>query len=326
MMARYININIKDAGIIDGHLNVFVPSDGEWKRYTMSDGFSNSLNSALNVDDGLNAIGVLDKEMILYVVGDKAVGIFPCNVSIFRPDDALAMRNRFMAEGWYVHEHRTSSERTNSILFNRETHDSAMGPIRIGIFINIPHDAVEPATFYTAIERTLNHSYFIFDDKNSILKADFYIISDYLGWVYESAKAAVQNISNTIKKWLIDRLSQLRETPASLEECIKICEKTNKMACGVIDIESILIKHGLAAPSDAWSMFRRQANTPYNRLELAIILSEYATHMASKDNRFDLMADAGRMILDRGDLESRPVWVAWDMIDRTGDEYLLKHS
>lgn len=317
MGALYEEITLSELVIKDGRVTF------NGKSYVQSKNFGESLSYIVNTPPNIDA---LDKRVVFYHAVDKAVAVFPLGVSLFKPDDALTLRNRLRAEGWHLPEQHTEADKTWAMVFNPETVETVIGPIRVGMFLDIPHDAVRPAMFYSVVERVSNRSYFVLPDKGSTLKTDFSMVEDPLDWMYESVKSSVKHVGETLTAWLVKRLKQLHGVTASLEECLKVCEKTNGMVERVLDMDTVMTKHGLAAPSDKWTMFRRQANTPYNRLTLALLMSEYATYGADMGSKFSLMAEAGSMILDRGDLESRPVWVSWDKTvarDILGNEYLF---
>jgi hypothetical protein len=207
-----------------------------------------------------------------------------------------------------------TGDKIQLIAFAQESIDTTVPSekIRVGVLITVPHNE-EMVTFNVAMQRIRNNSLVVFTDKNSVLKSKARKQDN--SWLREPLKAVSMQIDMVFKPWLIKRLQQLKDSTASLEECLDVISKTNGLARSVIDIDSILNAHRIAAPADVWTMFRRQANTPYNRFDLINILSEYATNCVVGTQKIKLMAEAGSMIATYGDLELRPVWVHWDKQD-----------
>lgn len=130
------------------------------------------------------------------------------------------------------------------------------------------------------------------------------IVDDHLQTLY-AVRAGVFQI-NTIE--VINRLVQLNDAIASLEECLMINNKT-----GDIDINTILNRHAIASPSDVWPMFRKQANSQYSRLQLAA----HAFRHAINTKNDMLIDEMSKFVTEMGDLELRPAWA--DFSDLTID-------
>lgn len=188
--------------------------------------------------------------------------------------------------------------------------------LRLGASVGVPHDG--QLTLRVAIISPDKNTIIVLPDKSSSIK----INSD--GISINAIDSVLDNFSRTLSRWVSDRWLQLNTISASLEECIKIVLKTNGLARKYLNIDKILTAHGIATPADVWPMFRRQANTPYNRLDLVNILAEYAAFHAPDDIKFELMCDAGTIFMERGDLESRPAWIYWDKPVNNCQEYYLQ--
>ena len=249
-----------------------------------------------------------DRRIIAYIVGNKLVSIFNCHEGRFTPDDGLALANRLRAEQWRVPYNTTDIERTQMMVFTEEFGDS----IRLGVLADVPHTGIKPAIFYSVIER--NKAFIVLPDKDSTQKTEVINTANPLDWIYNSVKASTENVKSTLKDWVTNRWKQMRESTASLEECLKVAEKVGYKVLDNIDLDKVLTAHKMASPSDKWPMYRKQANTPYSRLNLMLILAEHAV-TTDVETRFKLMAEAGSMMVQYGDLELRPRWVTWDQTE-----------
>ena len=124
------------------------------------------------------------------------------------------------------------------------------------------------------------------------------IRNDWNDEAFDIIKSSLYQID---MKWLNHRIFELINATSSMEECLWANSKAN----GVIDINTILNKHKIASPADVWPMWRKQANTPYSRFDLARIISERA--LKTKDDT--LFDEVGKFVIGHGDLEMRPEWV-----------------
>ena len=251
-----------------------------------------------------------DRRLVAYIVGNKLISVFNCNEGRFTPDDGLALGSRLRDEQWHVPYHTTDVERTQIMVFTDVFGDD----LRLGILADVPHTGTKPAIFYAVIERISNKAFIVLPDKDSTQKTEVINTTNPLDWIYNSIKASTENVRSTLQTWVTNRWQQMRESTASLEECLKIAEKIGYKILGVIDLDKILTAHRMASSSDRWPMYRKQANTPYSRLDLMLMLAEHAT-TTDVSTRFKLMAEAGSMMTQYGDLELRPRWINWDRVD-----------
>jgi hypothetical protein len=108
--------------------------------------------------------------------------------------------------------------------------------------------------------------------------------------------------SNTINhRWF-----QLDNSIASMEECLL----ANEMTPNMINVDITLNRHKVISPQDKWLMFRKQANSQYSRLELALLMSKYA----KQTNNLKIFDYIAKFVTQYGDLESRPEWVDFNDI------------
>lgn len=238
----------------------------------------------------------------------------------FTSVDGLTLHNRYKGEGRDVPFVSVDYDRTQLMLFG-EAFATNCGDLKLGVFANVPHTGTKPAIMYAAIQKVSNGSFIILPDKDSTVKTEINT-ADPLDWIYTSIKSSVEHINVTLTEWLTKRWSQLHLATASLEECLDVAKRVGPRVLSAIDLDSILTAHKMASPSDKWPMYRKQANTPYSRLDLISILAEYATFV-SVDMKFKIMADAGSMIVQYGDLELRPTWINWNKIDYSNTPRIL---
>lgn len=312
-IAQYQRIRLKSISV-DSENDAFELNGVKYKR-------TDTANS-----DYWNLVedGALETIVTIYSVGKEVISIFLQNAVIITPDDALTVRNRLRAEGWSVAYHTTTAENSQFLLFDNQVakaSDEVGGAFTIGAHVIVPHTNSAPIEFHTAIKRLANSSIFIMQDRESIIKTD--PASPVLSHLYNSIRSIIGHIQSTLTEWYKIRWNQLQTTLSSLDECLKVIEYTDGLAGDLINIDKILTAHNQVSLADTWQMFRRQANTPHNRLDLINMVAEYATHHIPIDTKIDMMYKAGDMFRLIGDLESRPVWVAWDNIDLTNKQYLM---
>jgi len=249
----------------------------------------------------------LDKWVVVYTVGDRVLSFFESKDNRFSPDDGLTLINRVKDEGWYVPYHSVTAENTKLALMTELFHSDQL---RLGVLADVPHIAGKPCVFYAMVEH-VDGLLLVLPDKDSTLKTEVTNAAVPLDWIYNSVKSSAEHVKTTLQDWVSQRWTQLNSSTASLDECIKVVEKVGSAALAKIDLNKVLTAHKMASPSDRWPMYRKQANTPYSRLELLGILAHHAKAL-SDDTKFKVMAEAGSMLVQYGDLELRPSWVSYE--------------
>lgn len=310
MEAIYLELNLRDIKYVSPDVII------NGVCYTVSQDAIQSLSRIAGTD--LSALP--NARAIAYVAGTKLVAFFACDDSRFTPDDGLTLHNRLKAEHRHAPFLSVTAERTQMMLFG-DVISTNHGDLRVGVFADVPHTG-KPVIIYAAIERVLNGSFIILPDKDSTVKTDIINTTDPLDWVYTSLKSSVEHTNTTLVEWIKQRWAQLYDSTASLEECLDVAKKIGNKILSAVDLNELLTAHKLASPTDRWPMYRKQANTPYSRLDLVCMLAEYATTIQA-DLKFKIMAEAGSMVVQYGDLELRPAWLNWDRIDYSNSSKIL---
>lgn len=181
---------------------------------------------------------------------------------------------------------------------------------RLGFLVEVPIYQSGPIILQSAVERCGTNGLLIFDYK----EAKFRIAHDGRP-IAQIAKDIATVGAQALPRFgdeLIERIRQAGSIPASLEECLLVNSKCENAFYRHLRIDDILTAHRLASPADRWPMYRRQANTPNTKLNLADSLSEYAATMKDPSDWFDLSIEAGDLMVNKGDLEARPAWHFWE--------------
>lgn len=304
--ANYLEVNLKDLRCNPyGKISI----DGFYYRW--GDGIQATHQSLtriagtklLRLEDAFR----LDQKAVVYTVDDRIISFFKPEDNRFSPDDGLALINRIKSEGWRVPYSNVTAENTKLALMTELFHNEQL---RLGVLADVPHIAGKPCVFYAMVEHT-DGLLLVLPDKDSTLKTEVTNAANPLDWIYNSVKSSAEHVKITLQEWVSQRWTQLNNSTASLDECLKVVEKVGSSALDKIDLNKILTAHKMASPSDRWPMYRKQANTPYSRLELLGILAHHAK-LLTDETKFKIMAEAGSMLVQYGDLELRPSWVSYD--------------
>jgi hypothetical protein len=300
--ATYLEVNLKDLRY-DGYGKIRLNgTDFRWDNVSQATHLSLDRVAGVKLLRFYDAF-TIDKRVIVYIVGDRLISFFECKDGRFTPDDGLALINRLKDEARYIPYHNISAENTKLALMAEPFHN---GQLRLGVLANVPHIAGKPCVLYATVEHV--DTLVVLPDKDSTLKTE--VGTNPLDWIYNSIKSSADHVKTTLQNWVSQRWIQLGESTASLDECLKVVEKIGSEALNKIDLDKILTAHKMASPSDRWPMYRKQANTPYSRLELLFILANHAK-LLSDDTKFKIMAEAGSMLVQYGDLELRPSWASY---------------
>jgi hypothetical protein len=321
--AEYHNLKLCDLNFVNGGLRL---ND---KDLSTSETLIESFGRVFNVKnpDFGELIWRLRNEpnraVILYTVGNRALALFDPKDPIFTPNDSLALKNRLLSEKWLVPHCKVTAKETHMLVFGTEMYSAFSGDggiLRLGVMLTIPHTATAPILLQTAVQRVLSSTVLVLKDRDSTIKTSVPEGSEPLNWIYRATKGAVNHFAGSMAEWVLSRWKTVRGITASLEECLKVLDKTKDKAKGMLNPDDLLTKHGLLRVSDKWSMYRRQANTPFTRLDLVNVMAEYALH---SEDPWKAMADAGVLLVERGDLESRPAWLEWNCVDRSNEKNFL---
>jgi hypothetical protein len=305
--ANYLEVNLKDLRFDHSGYGKIVING---TAYSWGDGLQ-ATHLSLGRVAGVKLLRLedafkIDKWVVVYTVGDRLISFFECKDGRFTPDDGLTLINRLKDETWYVPYTNVVAENTKLALMTAPFHEDQL---RLGVLADVPHIAGKPCVFYATVE-CADGSLIVLPDKDSTLKTEVAHSANPLDWVYNSIKSSAEHVKTTLQDWVDKRWVQLSDSTASLDECLKVVEKVGSKALDRIDLDKILTAHKMASPSDRWPMYRKQANTPYSRLELLSILADHAKSL-SDDTKFKIMAEAGSMLVQYGDLELRPSWVSY---------------
>jgi hypothetical protein len=196
------------------------------------------------------------------------------------------------------------------------TSGSKHAKFKLGLFAYVPHSG-RYAILHRAIQRLSNQSLCVLKGKSTTQKLNLHKFPHPT-----SLSSTIKSIMGSSQQsiHIKNRLSQMAEVQASLDECLIIVKKTKGMAHATLKIDELLTAHGMISIDEGWSQFRKQANTPHTLLDLMCLLSEYACKHADPPKRIPLMCDAGKIALRRGDLENRPAWINWQKT-RLVDKY-----
>lgn len=306
--ANYLEVNLKDLRLDNsGYGKIVINGVG----YSWGDGLQ-ATHLSLGRVAGIKFLRIqdvflIDKRVIVYTVGDRLISFFECKDGRFTPDDGLALINRLKDEAWYISYSKVAAENTKLALMTAPFHEEQL---RLGVLADVPHIAGKPCVFYATVECP-DGSLIVLPDKDSTLKTEVVNSANPLDWIYNSIKSSAEHVKLTLQEWVAQRWVQLANSTASLDECLKVVEKVGNKALEKIDLDKILTAHKMASPSDRWPMYRKQANTPYSRLELLMILADHAKSLTD-DTKFKIMAEAGSMLVQYGDLELRPQWASYE--------------
>lgn len=217
-----------------------------------------------------------------------------------------------------------SAEELKAVIFRHKPPEQQklVGPgsdYELGLMVSVPH-STRNVTIHHAIKRNISDGVAILMNKDSTYKLENNRSPEELA---RSVNNIARQTLGGFKVFAMERLIQIKYVMASLEECLSIAAMTKGEAYGPLNIDEALTIHGLISPGDKWPMYRRQANTSNTKLDLMNIMSEYA--QAQEPNEaIKLMAIAGDFFVNQGDLEARPAWKLFEIIDRSSIPYLMK--
>lgn len=309
--AHYLEVNLRDIKYVKdlshGGITKLRLNGVEYPWYDGSQAMYLSLARVL----GLKFLRIeeaftVDKRVVVYIAGDRIISFFKCDDGRFSPDDGLTLANRLTHEKWHIPYCQVTAEGTKLALMTEPFHN---GELRIGVLADVPHIAGKPCVFYATVE--YKNSLLVLPDKDSTLKTEVNNNANPLDWIYNSIRSSAEHVKLTLQDWVIQRWAQLEDSTASLDECLKVVDKVGSSALTEIDLDRILTAHKMASTSDRWPMFRKQANTPYTRLKLMKLMADHAKTLTD-DTKFKLMAEAGSMLVQYGDLELRPSWASYE--------------
>ena len=189
----------------------------------------------------------------------------------------------------------------------------------LGLMVIVPH-STRPITIHHAIKRNISNGVAIIMHKDTTYKIEN---SKTPAELSRSINSVARQTLGALKMFAMERLIQIKYVAASLEECLSVAAMTGGAAYGPLNIDEALTVHGLVSPGDKWPMYRKQANTPNSKLDLMNIMSEYAQDQEPNE-AIKLMAIAGDIFVESGDLEARPAWQNFETIDRSSIPYLMK--
>lgn len=189
----------------------------------------------------------------------------------------------------------------------------------LGLMVSVPH-TTRNVTIHHAIKRTISDGVAILMHKDATYKLENDRSPDELA---RSVNNIARQTLGAFKVYAIERLIQIKHVAASLEESLSVAAITKGAAYGPLNIDEALTLHGLVSAGDKWPMYRKQANTSNSKLDLMNIMSEYAQNQDPSD-AIKLMAIAGDIFVNQGDLESRPAWAYFETVDRSNIPYLMK--
>lgn len=229
---------------------------------------------------------------------------------------SLAAEVQKHLNAWKIRDRFDDEESSRFLMVSPETVEAVPG-FSLGLAVEIPHMEGDIIVRY-CLERGPSSSMIILRAKDMTYKLtvkDPYMVSRELANLFNQT---VREISH----YITDRLQRAQGVPASIEECLSVVEKTLGAASPALDIDVALAAHGMASPADKWKQFRHQANTPNSRLDLICVVSEYSSRCRTGEARYKAMVDAGDLLIEPGDLESRPAWLFWPVTNRVGTQYL----
>lgn len=191
---------------------------------------------------------------------------------------------------------------------------------QLGLMVVVPHVPDRGIVVHHAIRRILSNGIATLMHKD----ATFKIPNSGTMSVNRTIDSLARQTFGAFKVFAIERLMQIKHVAASLEECLSVAAITKGAAYEPLKIDEALTAHGMVSPADKWPMYRKQANTPNSKLDLMNIISEYAQDQLDSSDALKLMAIAGDIFVTQGDLESRPAWQYYEIIDRSNIPYFMK--
>lgn len=231
-----------------------------------------------------------------------------------------------LTRDWQQFDIVPNHDETKAVIFKRnppEAHKLA-GPgsdYDLGLSITVPHNS-RNIVIHHAIKRNISNGIAILMHKDATFRMENDKTPEEL---VRSVNNVARQTFGAFKAFAIERLIQCKHVAASLEECLSVAAMTKGEAYGPLNIDGVLTAHELVSPGDKWAMYRKQANTPNSKLDLMNIMSEYAQTQEPNES-FKLMAIAGDIFVNQGDLEARPAWQYFETIDRSTVPYLMKHA
>lgn len=229
-----------------------------------------------------------------------------------------------LSNDWRIATEAESADETKAVIFRHKPSENQklIGPgsdYDLGLMLSVPH-STRNVVIHHAIRRNISNGVAVLMHKDSTFRME----NDKTP---EEFARSVNNIARQtlggLKAFALERLIQIKYVAASLEECLSVAAMTKGGAYGPLNIDEALTVHGLVSPGDKWPMYRKQANTANSKLDLMNIMSEYAQEQEPVE-AVKLMAIAGDIFVNSGDLEARPGWQYFEPIDRSNVPYLMK--
>lgn len=229
-----------------------------------------------------------------------------------------------LTRDWQLINVVESADDTKVVIFKKNPPEiyKLIGPgseYSLGLAVSVPH-STKSVVIHHAIKRDISNGVAILMHKDATFRMENDRTPDEFA---RSINNIARQTLGAFKAFAMERLIQCKYVAASLEECLSVAAMTKGAAYGPLSIDEALTAHELVSPGDKWQMYRRQANTPNTKLDLMNIMSEYAQNQDPSEAT-KLMAIAGDIFVNQGDLEARPAWQFFETIDRSSIPYLMK--
>jgi len=231
--------------------------------------------------------------VVIYTVSNIAIAIIDATKSIITPNDILNIKNQLSN----VYYYKALAGHSDLAILEPQEIQILDNTCKIGVWATISHIGSQMVSLYPIV--SFDECAMILSDKNFNNKIR---IDNSLN-ILNQIKSASKYIHTSIKDWVVQRYNQTKQVSASLEECVIASKFTDHKIS--LNLDEILVAHGIASYADAWAMYRKQANTPYSRYDLMKMI--YNTDI----EQFKKLTEIGRLFTNFGDLEFRPAWLSW---------------
>ena len=314
----YLEANIEDIGTN----GITIKIEGE--EYEITDNFKKTLAAEFKISNKQNLQTIIQqskksipKNVKIYIVGNKAYSAF--DVSILPPpvDDVRSMvtclENKYTIHGM-------SNKYCTRLIILGNNHNSIDNNHKhlnydIGVYTEIPHDGSRNLCIASATERLSSGARAIIRCKES--KIDQSKVKMPILDIYKMIETAVETNNNNSREATLVRLKSALDTEASLNEVVKAnniiaSHSYNTRLLDPLRIDEILDRYNLDTIQDRPIQWRKNARTPFSRIEIFNYLSEVGTRCFKSSKRHEIISEAGKFLSSVGDLEHLAPYTYWE--------------